>query len=289
MIYEKKLETWSAFEDEAKRLNDQNADTLIGMMGLPYIYRGQSDAAWRLETTLERLIEPNHSIRNYYNTIKNLQRKIESFTERKWILPSTEEYDTWLENPDSSIYEIPALEYMAYLRHYGFPSPLLDWSLSPHVAAYFAFRDIASKADSVAIFMYYMQFGLDEKLSQEPKIFRLEEDIRTDRRHYLQQSVYTICCNGGSKDVDDVEPYYANHEDLYAQTTSDEPGEYVTKYILPASERAKALLSLETHNINAYSLIGTEESLLETEFIRYYALRKARKETYPDWSGSTWE
>jgi len=76
------------------------------------------------------------------------------------------------------------------------------------------------------------------------------------------------------------------HEDAYLQAEGNNG--YLTKYILPASERTKALLSLESYNINAYSLMGSEESLLETVFFRYYGLRKAWKEEYPDWDGNDW-
>ena len=62
----------------------------------------------------------------------------------------------------SLLYEVgdpfPVLlyRYMAYLRHFGFPSPLLDWSRSPFVAAFFAFRDDppGKKPDKRSVFAY---------------------------------------------------------------------------------------------------------------------------------------
>ena len=44
---------------------------------------------------------------------------------------------------------------MVYLRHHGFPSPLIDWSYSPYVAAFFAFRDdSAGKPEKRSIYAY---------------------------------------------------------------------------------------------------------------------------------------
>jgi FRG domain len=46
-----------------------------------------------------------------------------------------------------------AATYMTHLRHNGFPSPLLDWSKSPHIGAYFAFSH-ARPDVNVALYCY---------------------------------------------------------------------------------------------------------------------------------------
>jgi len=177
---------------------------------------------------------------------------------------------------------------------------LLDWSISPYIAAYFAFRDYLSNAESVAIYAYLEHSGIKEGWVAGKNIASIiSPNIRSNQRHFLQQSRYTICTKGeGDKSS------YSNHEDVVENQsehrigdeesqvlirkitvpaseegkalrylsklgTRHAPGQNMMwKITFPASEREKALRKLEMFNINAYSLYPSEESLMETVFLR---------------------
>jgi hypothetical protein len=148
---------WQEFEIWLQELKDRNY-----RRGL--IFRGQADSEWRLETTLERNGQSIMPIADYYNLIvRQVGPSVSSFTSMQ--APSFNE-NLWKELSARAQYErsiffdqavFPGgehFEYVAYLRHHGFPSPLLDWSLSPYVAAFFAFRDAAPKIEKRSIFVY---------------------------------------------------------------------------------------------------------------------------------------
>ena len=80
---------------------------------------------------------------------------------------------------------------MVYLRHFGFPSPLLDWTENPYIAAYFAYSD--TKSDNVAIYIYKQSNDSSIVSEDNSTVIHLGKYIDTHQRHICQQAQYTVC------------------------------------------------------------------------------------------------
>lgn len=228
-----------------------------------FLFRGQNDADWHLTTTLERWTTRHLSFAEYFHTISRLKPLVETFTGTTWAIPEPPEYIKWLKDFDTAMpIGYPGYDYMVYLRHHGFPSPLLDWSRSLHVATYFAFRE-PPLSDRVAVFAYIERpTGLKTYSSGAPAIWSKGPYIRSHKRHFLQQCEYTICI------VRKNEWHYASHEEAFGRNNADQ--DLLWKLQLPSSQRPKVLRALDAYNLNAFSLFGSEEALMETAAIREF-------------------
>ncbi len=226
------------------------------------LFRGQSNRQWKLLTTLERYFQAPIAVRQYSRLVRAAKPSIETLTGRRWDLPDAplSEAPRQTRIPARhNLFHGEGYEYLLYLRHHGFPSPLLDWSMSPYLAAFFAFSDVEeSTTQHVSIYGFIEYAGGGKGgWASEPQIQGLGSYVRSHARHFLQQSGYTICLRENNDVLE-----FASHDDVFAR--GDASQDLLWKLSIPASERRRVLRHLDRHNINAYSLFASEEGMTRT-------------------------
>jgi len=263
-----RVENWEAFLAKMQRLEEyrDHLTTQSRAAVSEVFYRGQTKSSWELTTTLERVIKEIRCT-EYNDIIWGIKAQIESFTNRHWDLANPRTQTASHHTPTipaptipESWHPEPFFSYMLHLRHHGFPSPLLDWTTSPYIAAYFAFKDARDPKESVAIYAYLSDIGEGKGgWTAEQQIHSLSPNVETHPRHFLQKSRYTYCIRVRAKDHIQI---YSHHERAFAR--NDEDQDLLWKFSIPATERRKVLKYLDRFNISSYSLFGSEESLMET-------------------------
>jgi FRG domain len=230
---EVRVTDWESFVDKLIHLRSSSPNPS------DLLFRGQADAAWSLETTLERRVGSGFKFDDYYRVANRIKPQVEVFSEASWeeipdilgILQLGKEYDKL--SRDLSFGRLPAYSYLLYLRHHRFPSPLLDWTSSPYVAAYFAFSDV-SDADR-AIYVYsetpYSQKG---RSSNQPEIYRFGPIVKGHKRHFLQQSQYTICIQFET----DQGWRFVCHDDVFKRYEEDQ--DILVRFVIPGAVRSRA-------------------------------------------------
>ena len=226
--------TWKTFKELA---SDQ-----IETEG-SFIYRGQRDANWTLVSSLMRtdLVWSLNDFQGYFNyVLPMVMEKVQAWEGRDWNLSN----------------ELGLAEFVAYLQHNGFPTPLLDWTFSPYIAAYFAFESVDHfnpQCEQVAIYCFN-QNAWSSKYKQEYDIAHnnnhvsiLAPRIVGNHKLALQQGCFTF------SNVRDVEVHILAHE--------NDKENYLTKYYLSVEEKPKVIKELSLMGISAVQLIPTIESV----------------------------
>jgi hypothetical protein len=257
---ERNVATWEEFLSGLEEVRKECGSRTDCVQTSPLLFRGQGNACWQLSATLERACE-RMLYKDYYRIIAKIRPQIESLVGGDWpILPYPEverlvrEYEEF--NDILWAGDRPAYAYMAYLRHHGFPSPLLDWSRSPYVAAYFAFANAREDSNGRVSIFVLCERKFKVSGNQMGVVYSLGPYVKTHRRHVLQQSQYTVCLR--FQDEWQFESYHSVFKDEPRQQA------FCWKFNIPATEQPKVLALLDEHNLNAFSLFGSEESLMET-------------------------
>ena len=173
------------------------------------------------------------------------------------------DFDEWAE-PEHSMSPTKDASAMVWLRQNGFPSPLLDWSQSPFVASFFAYHAVDPKnTPKVSIYTFIESrtgSRSGSRPADSPQIISLGQWIPTDKKHFLQQSRYTV-----SRGKENGRYLYASHEEAMKwEEEADTDQMDLVKCNMPAGESDLVMRRLRKMNVTRFSLFETTDALLKT-------------------------
>jgi len=251
------LSAWEEYPRVCREIMSEAKILTGGNRAKELLFRGLARETYELASTLERSRFSTNGVlwvHHYLRFIEEIQAQVSSLTGQTW--------DQVREANSATFYDKEEwyrhYPYMTYLRHHGYPSPLLDWTISPYVAAYFAFQAEPSvRRVAVYAFLEYTR-GSKAWKADEAHVKGLGPIVQTHHRHYRQQSRYTVCV----KKENDSEWHYVPYGSILE--SSDTSQDLFWKITLPMACRDEALAYLRLHNVTGYSLFGTEEALLNS-------------------------
>lgn len=234
------LTPWRNFKQDILDLKRKNP-------GL--IFRGQENSKFKLETTFHR--QNRRDLIRYGSVdIIELQRHLTASLNRSFNLQFSNDYSDLL--------------YIA--QHHGYPTPLLDWTESPFVAAFFAFHKLAKDSfkGSIRIYIFDKEnwikdigtkiYTIDEP---NPCVSPLVITSMNNARALPQQSLVTF------SNIGNIESFIKHKEKENNKT-------YLTVYDISYSDRNDAMKDLEIMGITAASLFsgldGICSALKEKQF-----------------------
>jgi FRG domain len=231
---------WSSYKKFASEIDHRK-----------YIFRGQNKP-WRLRTSFHRHGRSD-LVRFISEDISTLHKHLSARTKHIFNLQIPDENGAFFN----------------FVQHHGYPTPLLDWTYSPYVAAYFAYRGItssdakkANKTDRVRIHVldqtnWQKDFIQLKQLATSNLHFSINEFMAIENERMIPQQAISSVTN-----IDDIETYIKQLE--------SNGKTYLQAIDLPVKERDQVLMELQYMGITSGSLFpgydGTCEEFKERLF-----------------------
>lgn len=210
--------------------------------GKKYYFRGQSDSTWKLKTSFHRSVSGKNITMNKYmsSIMQDVNYQVSSF-DKPISLNDSQEFGNLL----------------ARLQHHGFPTPLLDWTLSPYIAAYFAFKGASlnpkpNEMVSVFIFdidLWSTHFQAKSDLLEPSQFLSSFVPFVNDNPRMSRQMGVTTLTN-----VSDLQTFILSK-------INEVGSELLWKFDLPASQRSHVMKELNLMGINDMTMFPDFDGL----------------------------
>ena len=200
-----------------------------------YIYRGQREQSWSLEPTLDRLVRELDKTKE-----KDIQDRL-LYEFRLATRGRLNQDRNKIESSD---------EWWAIGQHYGLATPLLDWTWSPYVAAFFAFHEDGGNDEHVAVWALH-EHSIKEKWGKScdmenkdknESLYVFNPEMDENIRLINQAGLFTRA------------PLLTPVEKWIKQHFKGSNKSILTKIIIPKKDREKALIALNRMRINYLTL-----------------------------------
>jgi hypothetical protein len=235
------LKTWEEFKKFVLALEPDR-----------FVFRGHERSTWRLRTAFHRTGRAS-LMKFTAQDVPALHRHLSGLTTHHFNLNDP-------------------LEYAAFLnlaQHHGYPTPILDWTHSPFVAAYFAFKDLRRnnlEANQKVRILILDAREWATKYERAPVLMpgflhmtMLQSLPINNPRALPQQSISSVT------NVDDLETYVAQIEKRAGKS-------YLSAIDLPVGERRTVMQELALMGITAGALFpGLDGACLQLKE-RYFDL-----------------
>lgn len=211
------------------------------------VYRGQA-RHWRLQTSFHR--EGGADLIAYLdNKIPEVERYINSVSS----------------HPYNSADDRSLGALLNLAQHHGYPTPLLDWTRSPYVAAFFAFenKQVLKKDGTVSIFVFNEKkwVGLSGRIARlrvpNMVIRSLELPGFGNSRVLPQQSLIMY------SNVSNIESVIKSNE--------ENPGDFLQAISIPTSEREFIMKDLNLMGINWASMFPGFDGVCKQLRVKHFS------------------